>query len=133
MTLLSCSTCIPIRTGPDRPTLLQVDLSDAEKRSKELGWQVKMMAEGGAGAPRQDGGAEGSGSGGAVAQVRGRLMRLQCTHCSLQPCCMLSLLGGRGGDIIGWVLVRWLPRKFGAAPRASVLMELWWHLPPMKS
>lgn len=34
---------VPLR----RPTLLQVDLSDAEKRSKELSWQVKMMSEGG--------------------------------------------------------------------------------------
>lgn len=47
-------------------TVLQVDLSDAEKRAKELAWQVKMAA---------GGGQPGAGSGGtsnAVAQVGGR-------------------------------------------------------------
>ena len=47
----------------------QVDLTDAEKRSKELGWQVKMMA-GGGGAAGEAGTQQAAGeAGGAVTQV----------------------------------------------------------------
>ena len=47
-------------------TVLQVDLSDAEKRAKELAWQVKMAAGGGQSV------AGGGGTSNAVAQVGGR-------------------------------------------------------------
>lgn len=49
--------------------VVQVDLSDAQKRSKDLGWQVKMMAGGGAGGAAAAGQQGEASSSRAITQV----------------------------------------------------------------